>query len=188
MIELTARDRQMLEGADGAGVALAMRLIVRLAEATKATSLIDITRAHIDGCLYHGVVGLEFAERLAAGGARVRVPTTLNVSSLDLLHPDLYRGPADTAEAARRQMDAYTEMGCRPTWTCAPYQLPDPPGFGEQIAWAESNAIVFANSVLGARTERYGDFIDIAAALTGRVPNAGYHTDAGRRPRSTCFA
>jgi hypothetical protein len=72
-------------------------------------------------------------------------------------------------------------MGCRPTWTCAPYQLPDRPGFGEHVAWAESNAIVFANSVLGARTNRYGDFIDACAAITGRVPDSGLHTDDGRR-------
>jgi predicted aconitase len=80
-------------------------------------------------------------------------------------------------------MDAYVAMGCRPTWTCAPYQLADRPAFGEQIAWAESNAIVFANSVLGARTERYGDFIDICAALTGRVPDTGLHRDEARRGR-----
>ena len=78
-------------------------------------------------------------------------------------------------------MDAYVAMGCRPTWTCAPYQLPDRPAFGEHVAWAESNAIVFANSVLGARTNRYGDFIDICAAITGRVPDHGLHTDEARR-------
>ena len=77
-------------------------------------------------------------------------------------------------------MDAYVAMGCRPTWTCAPYQLPDRPAFGEHVAWAESNAIVFANSVLGARTNRYGDFIDICAAITGRVPDHGLHTDEAR--------
>ena len=77
-------------------------------------------------------------------------------------------------------MRHYVEMGCRETWTCAPYQLVERPGFGEQIAWAESNAIVFANSVLGARTERYGDFIDICAAITGLVPEFGLHTDEGR--------
>jgi predicted aconitase len=74
-------------------------------------------------------------------------------------------------------------MGCRPTWTCAPYQLERRPAFGEHIAWAESNAIVFANSVLGARTDRYGDFIDICAAITGRVPEAGLHLDENRRGR-----
>ena len=70
-------------------------------------------------------------------------------------------------------MEAYVAMGCRATWTCAPYQLPERPAFGEQIAWAESNAIVFANSVLGARTNRYGDFIDVCCAITGRAPFAG---------------
>jgi predicted aconitase len=128
-------------------------------------------------------VGLDFAERLVAGGGRVAVPTTLNVSSLDLLHPELYRGDPETARQARRLMDAYVALGCAPTWTCAPYQLPGRPAFGEQIAWAESNAIVFANSVLGARTDRYGDFMDIAAALTGRAPDAGLHRTENRRAR-----
>jgi hypothetical protein len=109
------------------------------------------------------------------------VPATLNVSSLDLLHPELVRLDDETRERAKRLMDTYVAMGCRPTWTCAPYQLPDRPAFGEHVAWAESNAIVFANSVLGARTNRYGDFIDICAAVTGRVPDHGLHTDEGRR-------
>jgi predicted aconitase len=78
-------------------------------------------------------------------------------------------------------MDAYVAMGCRQTWTCAPYQLPERPAFGEHLAWAESNAIVFANSVIGARTGRYGDFLDICAAITGRVPNAGLHLTKRRR-------
>jgi predicted aconitase len=78
-------------------------------------------------------------------------------------------------------MDAYVAMGCAPTWTCAPYQLPSRPARGDQIAWGESNAIVFANSVLGARTARYGDFLDICCALTGRAPAVGLHTDEGRR-------
>jgi predicted aconitase len=173
----------MLDGADGPAVELAMRLIVRMAEIGDATALMDVTRAHIDGCLYHGRAGLDFAERLVELGGLVRIPTTLNVATFDLLHPELYRGDPAVARAARAQMDAYTSLGCRPTWTCAPYQLPDPPGFGEHIAWAESNAIVYANSVLGARTNRYGDFIDICAAITGRVPEVGLHLDEARRGR-----
>jgi hypothetical protein len=145
-----------------------------------ADRLIDITSAHVDGCLYHGRAGLDFAERLVAGEARVVVPSTLNVGYLDLLHPELYRGDVSTASDAKRQMDLYTQMGCRPTWTCAPYQLPERPAPGEHVAWAESNAIVFCNSVLGARTNRYGDFLDICAAITGRVPNAGLHRDEDR--------
>jgi predicted aconitase len=180
--ELEDRDRALLDGEDGEGAALAMRLVVKMAEVARAPRLRDVTRAHIDSCLYHGQAGLDFAERLLAGGAAVSVPATLNVSALDLLHPELVRLDDDTRTRAKRLMDAYVALGCRPSWTCAPYQLPDRPAFGEHIAWAESNAIVFANSVLGARTNRYGDFIDICAAITGRVPNSGLHTDEGRRP------
>jgi predicted aconitase len=182
-VELTESDRAFLRGEHGDAAALAMRIVVEMAGVSGAERLIDVTSAHVDGCLYHGLAGLEFAERLGAGGARVRVPTTLNVGYLDLLHPDRYRGDATTAAHARRQMDLYVAMGCRPTWTCAPYQLPVRPAFGQHVAWAESNAIVFCNSVLGARTDRYGDFIDICAAVTGRVPLAGLHLDEARRAR-----
>jgi predicted aconitase len=84
---------------------------------------------------------------------------------------------------SRRLMDAYVDLGCTPSWTCAPYQAGYRPGLGEQIAWAESNAIVFANSVLGARTNRYGDFLDICAAITGRAPYVGLHHADNRKAR-----
>jgi predicted aconitase len=182
-LRLTETERAMLAGGEGPAVALAMELIVALAEAVRAPRLIEIESAHIDSCLYHGEVGLRFAERLVADGGKVRVPTTLNIAALDLLHPDLVRLDQPTRERARRQMDAYVALGCAPTWTCAPYQLPERPARGAHVAWAESNAIVFANSVLGARTARYGDFADICAALTGRVPYAGLHRDADRHAR-----
>ncbi len=146
-----------------------------------ASKLVEITSAHIDGCLYHGDGGVEFAEALVAGEGRVAVPTTLNVGALDLLHPDRVRGGEHHTRMARRQMDAYRRLGCEPTWTCAPYQAGHRPGVGEQVAWGESNAVAFANSVLGARTERYGDFLDACCALTARAPLAGLHTDAARR-------
>ncbi len=159
-----------------------MRLVLRAAEVTGASRLIDVTRAHVDSCLDHGDASLDFVQRLVDGGAAVRVPTTLNVGAVDLLHPELYRGDPGTAERGRRLMDRYRSLGARPTFTCAPYQLADArPSFGEQVAWGESNAIAFCNSVLGARTNRYGDFIDIAAAITGRVPDAGLHRTDARR-------
>jgi predicted aconitase len=171
----------MLDGREGEAAALAMRIVVAWAEVVGARRLLDVSGAHVDGCLYHGLAGLEFARRLVDGGARVRVPTTLNVGALDLLHPERGRLDAETKARARAQMDAYVAMGCRPTWTCAPYQLPSRPSLGEHVAWAESNAIVFCNSVLGARTDRYGDFIDVCAAITGRAPDAGLHRDEHRR-------
>lgn len=159
-----------------------MRLVIRAAEALGAERLIPITRAHVDSCLYHGEATIDFVERLIDGGAQVTVPTTLNVGALDLLHPELWRGDADVAERGRLLMSHYRTLGCQPTYTCAPYQLAAArPAFGEQVAWAESNAIVFCNSVIGARTERYGDFTDIACAITGRVPEAGLHRTDARR-------
>ena len=159
-----------------------MRLVVRAAEVTGAERLIDITAAHVDSCLYHGEASLDFVARLVDGGAEVSVPTTLNVGAVDLLHPELNRGEPATVARGRLLMDQYRTLGARPTFTCAPYQLAGSrPGLGEQVAWGESNAIAFCNSVLGARTNRYGDFLDIAAAITGRVPDAGLHRTDARR-------
>ena len=171
----------MLAGEDGPAVQMAMRILTTMAGVYAAERLLVVESAHIDGCLYHGLSGLEFAQRLVDGGARVRVPTTLNVGAVDLLHPEHFQGTAELAQRAQALMEAYRSMGCLPIWTCAPYQTQQRPAFGAQIAWAESNAIVFANSVLGARTNRYGDFIDICAALTGRAPAVGLHLEENRR-------
>ena len=181
-LELTAEDEAKLAGEHGPGIAMAMRLVVALARISQAPRLIDIESAHIDGCLYHGQAGLDFVEKLVGLGAHVAVPTTLNVASLDLLHPGLVRLSPEESGAARRLMDAYVAIGARATWTCAPYQLAGRPTAGTDIAWAESNAIVFANSALGARTARYGDFVDVCAAVTGRAPFAGLHVTENRVP------
>ncbi len=146
-----------------------------------AERLVPIASAHIDGCLYHGDSGTEFAERLVAGGGRVCVPATLNVGALDLLHPGRVRLERPRRDMALRLMRAYEALGCRPSWTCAPYQAGHRPTLGQHVAWGESNAIAFVNSVLGARSDRYGDFLDIAAAICGRAPLAGLHLERNRR-------
>ncbi|HWD01725.1 MAG TPA: aconitase X catalytic domain-containing protein [Amycolatopsis sp.] len=180
-LELSEEDEATLAGDRGEAAELCLRMVIALARVRGASRLLSVESAHVDGCLYHGQAGLDFVERLGELGGRVAIPTTLNVGSLDLRHPELVRAAPDTAAGARRQMAAYEALGCTPTWTCAPYQLTHRPRQGAHIAWAESNAIVFANSVLGARTDRYGDFLDIAAAITGRVPDAGLHRDENRR-------
>jgi predicted aconitase len=180
-VNLTPAEQSITEGAGGDAAAMAMRIVVAMGDIMGAPRLVEITSAHIDGCLYHGDGGVEFAERLVAGGAAVRVPTTLNVGALDLLNPTRSRLDSHRSTMARRQMAAYTKMGCRPTWTCAPYQAGHRPGLGDQVAWGESNAVAFANSVLGARTNRYGDYLDICCALVGRAPFTGLHTDENRR-------
>ena len=171
----------MLRGDSGEAAAFAMQILAAFSRAVGASSLLDISRAHIDGCLYHGQASLDFVERLVAGGGRVRVPTTLNVGALDLIHPELIRLSPDEQAPARRLMQSHEQLGCQPSFTCAPYQTRFRPAFGEQIAWGESNAIVFANSVIGARTNRYGDFIDLCCAITGRAPAWGLHLDENRR-------
>lgn len=179
-LQLSNYDRALLNGRHGPAAQMAMSILTRMAGVYGATHLMDITAAHIDSTLYMGAATLEFAERLAGLGARVVVPTTLNVSGVDEHHWQEWPVPPDWAENARRQMAAYQSMGCIPTWTCAPYQTELRPTFGQQIAWGESNAIVFANSVIGARTERYPDLLDICAAITGRVPAAGLHLTENR--------
>lgn len=178
-----AVDDALLNGEHGEASAFAMRLLVKFGEALGAKRFIDIVGAHIDGCLYHGRVSLDFVDRLVALDGRVRVPTTLNVGSLDLIHPELFRGDDALRRDGRRLMEAHVQLGCTPSFTCAPYQLEKRPRLGEHIAWGESNAIVFANSVLGARTHRYGDFLDLCAALTGRVPEQGLHLAENRFSR-----
>ncbi|KJV11075.1 aconitase subunit 1 [Elstera litoralis] len=180
-LKLTASDEALRKGEAGAAAASAMAILSAFFQALGAEALLDISRAHIDGCLYHGQVSLDFVDRLVAGGGRVRVPTTLNVGSLDLIHPELVRLSPEDQSPARRLMQAHEALGCVPSFTCAPYQTLYRPRFGEQIAWGESNAIVFANSVIGARTNRYGDFIDLCCALTGRAPAWGLHLDENRR-------
>jgi predicted aconitase len=183
-VDLSSFDRELLGGAHGGGAAFAMRLLTRFAEAVDARSFIDIEAAHVDGCLYHGRASLDFAERMIELGGKVRVPTTLNVGSVDLIHPELFRGTKEHAENGARLMRAHVELGCAPTFTCAPYQTIYRPRFGAQIAWGESNAIAFANSVIGARTNRYGDFIDLCCTMTGRAPAYGLHLSENRIARA----
>jgi predicted aconitase len=179
-LNLDSYERGLLEGAAGDGAALAMRVLVQSARVLGAKRLVPIRSAHIDGCLYHGDSGTLFAERLAGLGARIAVPTTLNVGALDLLHAGRARLEGAARSMAHRLMAAYVAMGARQTWTCAPYQAGHRPSPGEDVAWGESNAVAFCNSVLGARTNRYGDFLDICAAITARAPRTGLHLPENR--------
>jgi predicted aconitase len=181
MIDLAPIDQALLDGAHGEASARAMAILMRYGQAADATRFVSIQSAHIDGCLYHGPSSIDFVRRFVDLGGRVRVPTTLNVAAVDVTHPEWHCGPAELIPAQSELTDLHEQLGCIATLTCAPYQRMLRPALGEHIAWAESNAIVFANSVLGARTDRYGDFADLCAALTGRVPMVGLHCDENRR-------
>jgi len=183
-LTLDEQEQRWLSGADGKAMQLAMQLLVAAAEVSGATSFIPIEMAHINSCHYSGSMSLDFAEFLLREGATLAVPTHTNASLIACDSPDLRPesdAPDDVA-GARRVMDIYEELGCSSMWTCAPYHQPDGrPDFGQQIVGSESNAVGFFNSVLGARTNKYGDMIDVSAAMVGRVPYSGLHTDLGRR-------
>lgn len=178
-LNLSDRDRALLAGREGAARRIAMRIIVELAQAFGAADLIDVTRAHLDCCIHTGPASVEIAERLRDVGGRFTVPTTLNAISTDLANWRSFGLDPVVAAASERQASAYLAMGAAPTFTCAPY-LHAAPKLGEQIAWAESNAVAYANSVLGARTQKYPDYLDLCIALTGRAPLSGCHKAEGR--------
>lgn len=161
----------------------ALRTVKRVASITNATELLPITCAHIDAVTFIGPGGLRFAQRLVEMGGKVSVPTTLNSQSVDRRRWQELGVDPELAKNANAVGDAYLQLGCQMSFTCAPYLLPTKPSFGDNIMWGESNAVVYSNSVLGARTEKYADYFDICAAIIGRVPNIGVHLDANRRPK-----
>ncbi|KAL7791852.1 hypothetical protein V8C37DRAFT_381545 [Trichoderma ceciliae] len=179
-VELSDKDEGFLDGLHGRAAQAAMRIILRMAAMGGAGKLIDIAQVHIDGCIYTGPASLHFAERLRDWGGKVLVPTTLNSISVDQRRWRTQGVASTFGEAAEKLATTYTDMGALPTFTCAPYLLSSAPKKGDQVAWAESNAVVYANSVLGARTMKYPDLLDICIALTGRAPQGGLHTKSNR--------
>jgi predicted aconitase len=183
MISLDDKERAFLDGAHGAAMQLAMRLVLRAAEILGARSLVPVSFAHIDACFYSGKAHVDFAQYLVDHGARLAVPAWTNNGVVSLANPDVRPEASDpeTVKGARLLMQLYEKLGCKPVWTCAPYQLPGGPKFGDHIVAGESNAVSFYNSVIGARTNKYGDYLDVACALIGKAPKAGLHRDKERR-------
>ncbi|MFT9387558.1 MAG: aconitase family protein [Acetobacter sp.] len=182
-LTLDAGDRAILAGEKGTAAALAMKIICTMAEQQGAEQLVDVVQGHIDGCIYNGPANLAFAERMAEMGAHVAIPTTINAISVEHGNWQRQGVSPEFGNLGQRLADAYVRMGCTASFTCAPYLLDTAPAQGEAIAWAESNAVIFANTVLGARTPKHADYLDLFMALTGRAPYAGVYLDANRQAR-----
>ena len=180
-LTLSDPEQAMLTGDEATRIA--MEILCDMAVLQGAERLIPVTQAHIDGCIYASPANLRFAEEMAARGSRVRVPTTMNAISVDHANWRAQGVPPDFGIPASRLADAYIRMGARPSFTCAPYLLETAPEAGEAVGWAESNAVVYANSVLAARTVKHPDFLDLCIAITGRAPLAGAYLDAHRVAR-----
>jgi len=174
---LTDADRKALDGLHGPAVQRAMTIVVETARIQGAARLVDVSAAHIDACTYVGPGGLAFAERLVELGGHVQVPTTTNSCSVDRSNWRRLGVSEELGEPASRVADAYVALGCADSFTCAPYLLDSAPSSSEHVAWGESNAVVYANSVIGAKTQKYADYLDACAALTGRAPLAGAHIE-----------
>jgi predicted aconitase/predicted aconitase with swiveling domain len=180
-LALTPQDKAMLDGAEGEAVKLAMEAIFTMAMVQGAKGLTDVTRAHIDGCIYAGRANLVFAKAIMTMGARVKVPTTMNAISVDKENWRAQGVPSVCGLPASQLADAYVKMGATPTFTCAPYLAEDTPQIGEDIGWSESNAVIYANSVLGARSVKHPDFFDLFVAMTGRAPLSGVYLKENRQ-------
>ena len=174
----------MLAGERGEVVERMFRLLVRLGDIYGADKMIPVGSVQVAGVSYKSIgdPGLEFLEDIAKKGVRVKVPTTLNPAGMDL---DEWKDLGFSEEFAKKQlriMDAFKRMGIMMTVTCTPYLVGNLPRFGEHIAWSESSAVSFANSVMGARTNREGGPSALAAAICGVTPNYGLHLDENRSP------
>jgi len=182
-LTLTAEERAMLAGEAGPGVQRAMEIVVALGRIYGAADLVPVASVQVSGVSYKnlGEAGLQFLQEWASEGARTRVPATLNPAGMDLV---AWRELGFDEEFARRQVavvEAYVALGVEPAATCAPYLIGGVPERGQHLAWAESSAVSYANSILGARTNREGGPSALAAAIAGRTARYGLHLDEGRR-------
>ncbi|HMF34203.1 MAG TPA: aconitase X catalytic domain-containing protein [Candidatus Lokiarchaeia archaeon] len=183
-MDLTADEQAVLDGEQGEGFQKAMEIVVALGKIYGAQDLIPIKSAQVSGVSFKnlGEAGLEFLQEWAALGAKCTVPTTLNPAAMDLQAWEAMGIPEDFAHKQMEVIEAYEKMGVSPTCTCVPYLVGNTPDFGDHVAWAESSAVTYCNSVLGARTNREGGPSSLAAGIIGRTANYGLHLDDKRNP------
>lgn len=183
-MKLNLEEQAMLAGEQGRATQKAMEILVALGKIYGAQNLIPVTSVQISGVSYAnlGEAGLHFLAEMAAGGGRSQVLTTLNPAGMDIENWQALGISENFAEKQIRVLDAFGSMNIITTASCTPYLIGNTPHFGEHIAWAESSAVCYANSVLGARTNREGGPSALAASLTGRTPAYGYHLEENRQP------
>ena len=182
-LTLNSKDQSILDGNYGAAQQIAMETICKMAAIQNAQELVDVTKGHIDGCILAHDANLIFAEKMCQLGAAISIPTTINAISVNRNNWQSQGIEPDFGNKASRLADAYVKMGAHPTYTCAPYLLEDIPKENEVIAWSESNAVIYANSILGAKTQKHPDYFDLFVAMTGRAPKAGVYLSEERMPK-----
>src|SRR5512135_700920 len=183
-MRLTSEEQHMLDGLYGRATQKAMEILVALGAIYGAERMVPITSAQIAGVSYDnlGEAGLHWLSEMADGGGKTRVLTTLNPAGMDIENWQALGISEDFARNQLRVIDAFAHMNVVTTCSCTPYLIGNTPHFGQHIAWSESSAVCYANSVIGAQTNREGGPSALAAALVGKTPCYGYHLDENRRP------
>lgn len=182
-LQLTPKQQSILDGNEGAARKLAMEILVKVGEGFSAQRLIPIQSVHLVLHAYKSAfdAGVEAAERIADMGGRFTVPTTIDPYGMDAEDWEGAKTPKEYAVMQKRLEAAVSRLGVIPVWTCTPYYGFNMPKFGENVAWSESSAVAFANTVLGARTNRQSAIVDICCAILGLAPEVGLHLDQERR-------
>ncbi len=183
-VQLSSEELEMLAGKQGRAKRKAMEILAALGEIYGAEQMVPISSVQIAGVSYDnlGEAGLSYLQEMAEGGGRCQVLATLNPAGMDVENWQALGISADFAAQQQAVLEAFKRMGVVVTCTCTPYLSGNLPHFGEHIAWAESSAVCYANSMIGARTNREGGPSALAAALTGRIPEYGYHLEENRKP------
>jgi predicted aconitase len=183
-MQLTPEEQSLLAGSEGPAIKKAMQILMSLGNIYGAERMLPIGSVQVAGVSYAnlGEAGLEWLNEMAEGGGKVRTFTTLNPAGMDIENYRTLGISEDFAINQRRVLDAFQKMGVVTTCSCTPYLFGNLPRYGEHVAWAESSAVCYANSVIGARTNREGGPSALAAALTGRTPAYGFHLDKNRLP------
>lgn len=183
VLRLTLEEEALLAGAEGPGVQKAMEIVAALGRIYGASDLVPVASVQVAGVSYKnlGQAGVEFLREWAEQGARVRVPTMLNPMGMERDRWQEMGIATGFAEPQLEAIRAFTRMGAMPTLSCTPYLLAYAPRRGEHLAWAESSAVIFANSVIGARSNREGGPSALAAAIVGKTARYGLHLDGERR-------
>ena len=180
-MELSPAEEKTLKGEDGEAKQLSMEILAKVGDATGADRLVPIKSAHV---LAHysslHEAGIEVLEKFADAGGKFAVPTTVDPASVDLENWKQFGISEEYARKQFRLCDAYAKLGGIPCWTCVQYQVCNFPKAGEDVAWAESNSVVFANSLIGCRTNKITSGLDIACAITGLTPRFGMLVEENR--------
>ena len=186
-MKLTQEEQAMLNGEHGKATQKAMEILVALGTIYGAEGMLPVTSVQIAGVSYDnlGEAGLHFLTEMVDGDGRARVLTTLNPAGMDIENWETLGIDPEFAYKQNGVSDAFAQMGVITTCTCTPYLSGNVPHYGEHIAWAESSAVCYANSVIGARSNREGGPSALAAALAGRTPAYGMHLDKTREPGLT---